>query len=94
MAFTINDCHDLVQLVDEHPEWRRELRQLLLPEELLELPHIVRELAERVNQLTEAQGRTEETLRRVADGLNALADAQRRTEERLDQLVGITSSGV
>ena len=69
MAFTIQDSHDLVQLLVERPEWRSELRSLLLSEELRALPGIVRELAE-------AQHRTEE---RLTD----LVEAQRRSAEHL-----------
>lgn len=32
---TIQDFGDLVRLLEEHPEWRAELRRLVLPEELL-----------------------------------------------------------
>jgi hypothetical protein len=66
---TINDLHDLVRLLREHPEWQAELRRLILTDELLELPSLVR-------QLVEAQRRTEE---QVAQ----LTEAQRRTEEAL-----------
>lgn len=38
MAFTVRDFHDLVKLLSEHPEWREELRALLLSLELLSLP--------------------------------------------------------
>ena len=46
MAFTVQDYHDLVRLLSEHPEWKSELRKLLLSGELLTLPAVVRELAE------------------------------------------------
>ncbi|MCY3544756.1 MAG: hypothetical protein OXH22_12060 [Chloroflexi bacterium] len=35
---TINSIHDLHKILVEHPEWREELRKLLLTEELLALP--------------------------------------------------------
>ena len=38
MAFTVEDYRDLIQLLSEHPEWRSDLRQLLLSDELLTLP--------------------------------------------------------
>ena len=38
MAFTVQDFHDLIALVTQHPEWRAELRRLVLTEELLALP--------------------------------------------------------
>lgn len=72
MAFTIQDFHDLVALLEQHPEWRADLRRLVLTEEVLTLPQAVREL-------TEAQRRTEQ---RVAE----LAEAQRRTEQRIEEL--------
>jgi hypothetical protein len=72
MSFTIEDYHDLVQLLMEHPEWRSELRGLLLSDEILSLPEIVRELAE-------AQCRTEVRI-------EELAETQKNFEERLSRL--------
>ncbi len=72
MAFTVKDLHDLLVLLEQHPEWKSALRASLLGEEFLQLPALVRELAE-------AQKRTQEELR-------ALAEAQRRTEQRVEEL--------
>jgi hypothetical protein len=72
MTFAVQDYHDLTRLLDEHPGWRAELRRLVLSDELLALPEIVRQLAT-------AQQRTEA---RVEE----LAEAQRRTEARLEAL--------
>ena len=87
MAFTVNDFADLKQLLFAHPEWRVDLRQILLTDELLSLPEIVRELAEaqkrtegRLEELVEAQKHTEGTLEK-------LTRAQERTEESLHLLV-------
>jgi seryl-tRNA synthetase len=86
MAFTVRDVRDLTQVLTLHPEWRAEVRRLVLTDELLALPDIVRELAEaqarteaRLEQLAEAQARTEARLEQ-------LAEAQARTEARLEQL--------
>ncbi|MEW6045180.1 MAG: hypothetical protein AB1609_01660 [Bacillota bacterium] len=79
MAFTVQDFHDLVRLLGEHPEWRDELRRLVLAEDMLHLPRLVRELGEQTRLLAEAQRRTEERLRE-------LAEAQQRTEDRLEAL--------
>ena len=80
MAFTVQDFHDLIGILEQHPEWRTELRRLVLTEELLSLPQIVHDLAEaqrrteqRVEELAEAQRRTEQRI-------EELAEAQRRTE--------------
>ena len=86
MAFTVQDFHDLIGILVQHPEWRAEIRRLMLTEELLSLPQIVHDLAEaqrrteqRVAELAEAQRCTEH---RVAE----LAEAQRRTEQRVGRL--------
>ena len=42
MAFTVRDFTDLVRLLNEHPEWQSELRRIVLTDELLTLPDLVR----------------------------------------------------
>lgn len=80
MAFTVQDFHDLVKLIEEHPEWRADLRRLVLTEELLRVPDemrelrgVVRELAEQVDQLGQR--------------VDQLALAQHKTEQALGVLV-------
>src|SRR5919197_2141062 len=80
MAFTVQDFHDLVALVTQHPEWRAELRRLVLTEELLALPQIVRDLAE-------AQQRTEQQVAQLISQVAQLVEAQQRTERQIAQLV-------
>ncbi len=72
MAFTVTDFEDLTRLLADHPEWQAELRRLILSEDFLALPGIVRELAEAQRELAEAQ--------------RELAEAQRRTETQLQAL--------
>ena len=79
MAFTVRDFHDLVELLGQHPEWRTELRRLMLTEELLALPQVVHELAE-------AQQRTEQRLEELVRAVAELAAAQQRTEQRVGRL--------
>ncbi len=79
MAFTVNDFADLKQLLFTHPEWRVDLRQILLTDELLSLPEIVRELAE-------AQKRTEEGLLRLEAAVQELAVALRQNVEAIQRL--------
>jgi len=38
MMTTINDIHDLALILEEHPEWRAEIRRLVLTDDLLEMP--------------------------------------------------------
>ncbi len=100
MAFTVEDYQDLVQLLMENPQWQVELRHLLLADDFLALPAIVRDLAESqqraearmgrleqvVLELAEAQKRTEERLNRLEQTVLELAEAQKRTEARIDRL--------
>src|SRR5216684_4275307 len=65
MPFGFEDFHDLVRLLEEHPEWRSELRRLVLTDELLALP-------EQVATLTEAQKRTEEQVAALATQVTTL----------------------
>ena len=41
MPFTIDDFCDLVRILEEKPEWRAELRRLILTDELPALPERV-----------------------------------------------------
>jgi len=103
MALTLNDVRDLTQLLALHPEWRAEVRRLVLTDELLELPGLVHNLAAAqlrteaaVHDLVEAQQRTEARLEQLAEAqrrtearLEQLAEAQRRTEARLERLEAV-----
>ncbi|MDR5683462.1 MAG: hypothetical protein QN163_05480 [Armatimonadota bacterium] len=87
MPFVVGDLQDLIRLLEQHPEWKGALRASLLGEEVLQLPFVVRELAEaqkrteqRVEELAQAQKRTEQ---RVEE----LTEAQKRTEQRVEELV-------
>lgn len=82
-----------------HPEWREELRRVVLTDEILELPAFIREMADmvrelvemqkrteqRVEELAEAQRRSEERIGRLETAVAELAEAQRRTEQRLEE---------
>ena len=83
MPFTVDDFHDFIRLIETRPEWRTELRRLVLTNELLAVPEQLAELRTRSEQqfiaLTEAQQRTETRL-------TALAEAQQRTETQVATL--------
>src|SRR5581483_9556621 len=79
MAMQMASFDDLLRLLDEHPEWRAELRRRVLDDEFLELPALTRSLAA-------AQQRTEEQLAALTARVDALAAAQQRTEEQLAAL--------
>ncbi|MBI2841602.1 MAG: hypothetical protein HYX75_25065 [Acidobacteria bacterium] len=82
MAMTVQDLHDLIHLVEMHQEWRAELRRVLLTDELLSLPQIVKELAQKVEliavevrKLAEEQRKLAEEQRKLAESLRQLSDA-------------------
>ena len=66
MAFTVEDFQDLLRLLEQHPEWRVDLRRYVLAGELLELPAVVRELAEQTRELATAQARAGAALEALA----------------------------
>ena len=79
MPFTVAEFHDLVRILEEHPEWRAEIRRLVLTDEILTLPELVRDLIQ-------AQHRTEERVAHLEDRLAALVEAQIRTEQQIAAL--------
>jgi predicted nuclease with TOPRIM domain len=79
MPFTVRDFPSLIRALERAPEWKAELRRLLLTEEVLGLPELMRQLAARVEELAAAQART-------AARVEELAAAQARTEARVEEL--------
>jgi cell division protein FtsB len=93
MAFTVKDMHDLTRLLATHPDWLSEVRRIVLTQELLALPDVVRELAQaqlRTEARLEALTARVDALTARVDALAArveeLAQAQARTEARLEAL--------
>ena len=70
MPFTVDDFHDFIRLIETRPEWRTELRLLVLTNELLAVPEQLAELRTRSEQqfmaLAEAQQCTEVLLETLA----------------------------
>lgn len=87
MAFTVDDFSDLLRLLEQRPEWRADLRRLVLTEELLDLPAAVQRLTERLDRLTERVERLAEQQERFAEQLGRLAEQQATLSERVEALV-------
>ena len=81
MPFTTEDVHDLIRLVEAHPEWRTELRRLVLTDELLSLP-------EHIAALAEAQRRTEVQVAALTDQVTALAESVQKLTDDVGTLKG------
>ena len=95
MAFTVEDYRDLVQLLSKNPEWRSELRQLLLSDELLTLPEVVRGLAEaqqraevRLANVEDRLSKIETAIQHLTEQVRALTESQRQTENTVSRLKG------
>lgn len=92
MPFTVEEFRDLVRLVEAHPEWRADLRRLVLTDELLLLPQQVAELRVRSEQqfqeLTEAQRRTEDQLTILTVQVTSLARSVERLTDDVGELKG------
>ena len=90
MPFTVDDFHDFIRLIETRPEWRTELRRLVLTNELLAVPEQLAELRARSEQqfiaLAEAQQHTETQVVILTGQIATLAEAQQRTETRLTAL--------
>ena len=76
MPFTVDDFHDLIRLVETRPEWRAELRRLVLTNELLTVPDQLATLRARSEEqfqaLAEAQQRTDLQLATLTEQVAAL----------------------
>ena len=73
MAFTVSEFRDLIQLLEQHPTWREELRRWVLTEELLALPQMVRELSDLQRQAEARMGQLAGHVDALAQHVDALA---------------------
>ena len=76
MVFRVEDFHDLVRLLEERPEWRAELRRLVLTEDLLAMPEQIARLRQETYQRFQA-------LASQLEALTARVDALARQMEAL-----------
>ncbi|MDW8321320.1 MAG: hypothetical protein RMM08_08150, partial [Armatimonadota bacterium] len=76
----VEDLHDLIRLLEQYPDWRAELRRVLLGDELLQLPELVR-------QILQILQRHSEILERHSQAIESLLEAQRRTDQRMEELI-------
>ena len=78
---TINDIHDLVELLQNHPDWAETLRNLILTRELLDLPQT---LAQALQNWAE----TNQAIARLDASNAASLASQRMLQGRMGQLAG------
>ena len=93
----INTYQDLLDLLDEKPQWLQDLRVRLLTPELIAMPEQLARFAEESNrrqaatesdvrELKEGQTRLEADMRELKDGQARLEDGQARTEADVREL--------
>ncbi len=83
---TLDGFEDLLAALRDRPDWRDELRRVLLTDDLHTLPHEVTRIARAVTSLAEAQTRTHEAQTRTEEHLATLTDRLDTLTERLDTL--------
>jgi hypothetical protein len=88
MPFTTAEFHDLIRLVEAHPEWRAELRRLVLTDELLALPEQVGVLTREVTALATTQQRLEEHMTTLTIQVTALARSLHTLTDDVGNLKG------
>ena len=82
---TINDISDLVRVLEERPDWRAVIRNLLLGEDMLSVPQQVAQLIETTKQLSEITNQLAETLNQFIQTTN---ENFRVVNARLNRLEG------
>ena len=89
MPFTVEDFRDLAQLLEERPQWRAEMRRLVLGDEYLALPEQIAELRrDTERRLGEVEVQVAELRREVVE---LRRDMERRfnvVDEKIEQLKG------
>ena len=92
MSFSGEDFHDLIRLLEERPEWRAELRRLILAEELADLPRQLTELRviteQRFKELAEAQARTDGRLEALTEQMSVLTERMATVSDDVAELKG------
>ncbi|MGH8057844.1 MAG: hypothetical protein ACREOH_11515 [Candidatus Entotheonellia bacterium] len=103
MPFTVEEFRDLVRILEERPEWRAELRRLVLTDELLALPELVQALGEaqrrteeqvtaltqRVDTLTQRVDALTQQVTALTQQITALTESQRHLMYQVADLTGI-----
>ena len=87
---TIHTIEDLIQVLDDHPEWMEALRSRLLPRELAELPQTFARFVEEIRQFVETTNQFIEEMHQFVEVTNQRLDRLEthatETNQRLDRL--------
>ena len=89
---TINNISDLVRILEERADWRAAVRNLLLGEDLLNVPQQLTQLIETTNQFTETTNQLIETINQLTETTNQFIQTTnenfRMADARFNRLEG------
>ncbi len=92
MTFGVEDFHDLIRLLETRPEWRADLRRLVLSDELLALPEQIALLRadteRRFQELLEAQRRTDAQIAAMTQAIQELTADEKIYRKDIGDLKG------
>lgn len=88
MAFTVEDVQDLYRLLAEHPEWRAQLRPLILGDEFLQVPDRLRQIEDELDEIRTILAGLSASVARISDGIERMVDRQNRMEGRMGNIEG------
>ena len=84
---TINDISDLVQVLQDHPEWRHTIRGLVIGEELAQVPQQLTELERNLAAFIKSTDRRFEATER---NFQLLQESQQETDRKLASFMEAT----
>ncbi len=86
MAFTAEEFRKFLDLIEQHPELREELRRYVLTQELLTLPTEARDLSRRVDRLEQAVESLTEAVRELVTVVRSHDERLSRVEQQVADL--------
>ena len=94
---TINDIQDLVQIIKDRPEWRRELQSALLTPDLRDTASLITETAKLVNKNAEGIAANVKSIAANAESIAANAESIDKLDtstKRLTDMAGLHSGHI
>ncbi len=86
MALTVSDLQDLIRLLDEHPDWKAELRRRLIDDDIAQLRTLLVENSELIRTGNSRLSTLEDLVRQNSGRLSALEELVQQNSGRLAAL--------
>jgi hypothetical protein len=91
---TINDIQDLVRIIEDRPEWRRELQRVLLTEELRGTPDLISENAKIIGENAKLIGENAKAIDRLETTTAENAKLIGENAKAIDRLIGENAKAI